>query len=107
MTEERKQHILTALVEELERQAGEDRRGHPRLNDRGSERLVGVEGDIDLIALATAIDARLGGDALEVEGDPAAPLPAGPPGPGASPKGAYAKADEGKTPDQLNASNDE
>jgi hypothetical protein len=83
MTEERKQQILTALVEELERQAGEDRRGHPRLNDRGSDRLVGVEGD------------------------PSASLPAGPPGPGASPKGAYAKADEGKTPDQLNASNDE
>jgi hypothetical protein len=49
-------------------------------------------GKIDPPALATVIDAALD----------AAPAATGP-----SPEGAYAKADEGRTPDELNASNDE
>ena len=67
--------------------------------------LRGTSGAIDPDALATAIDAALGGDTLE-----AGPAPArvdGSPGAGSSPKGAYADTDEGKTPDELNAANDE
>jgi hypothetical protein len=83
MSEERKQQILDAIKTELATSGGR----------------------MDPLALATAIDAALGGDTLE-----AGPSPAninGAPAPGSSPKGAYARSDEGKTPDELNASNDD
>ena len=54
-------------------------------------------GKIDPLALATAIDRALDADtgARSVAGAPA------------SPEGAYAGADEGRTPAELNASNDD
>lgn len=106
MSEERRQRILVALRSELDRQAGEERPGRPRLADR-SDRSLSVVGEVDLVALATAIDAALGADARPAATTAAGDLPGGPQGAGASPKGAYATVDEGRTPDQLNASNDE
>ena len=64
--DERKQKILAALADEIQRQAETD-----------------LE-QIDLVALAVAIDRALGGDGL-MPGDP---------------------IDDGKTPEELNASND-
>ncbi|MEO8882802.1 MAG: hypothetical protein ABI377_05220 [Devosia sp.] len=83
MSEERKQLILNAINIELARQGGE----------------------IDPMVLATAVDAALGADTLEAGSRPANTT--GAPGAGSSPKNAYANADEGKTPDELNAANDE
>jgi len=83
MSDERKQVILNAINIELARQ----------------------DGRIDSLALAAAIDAALGSDTLEAGAHPA--NTAGAPGAGSSPKGSYANADEGKTPDELNAANDE
>jgi len=91
MSEERKQRILAAIIGELERQSA-DRERAPA-------------GEIDAIALATAVDAALGADTLEAGANPA--NTAGAAGAGSSPKGAYLSFDEGKTPDELNASNDE
>jgi hypothetical protein len=62
-------------------------------------------GNVDPLALASAIEAALGADTLEAGRRPADTE--GPPGAGASPKGAYARVDEGRTPGQLNASNDD
>lgn len=83
MSDERKQLILETINTELRAQGG----------------------TLDPLALASAIDAALGADTLEA-GRRAADTD-GPPGPGSSPKGAYARADEGRTPGQLNASNDD
>jgi hypothetical protein len=83
MSQERKQIILNAINIELGRQ----------------------DGKIDSLVLATAIDAALGGDTLEAGSRSV--NTAGKPGAGSSPKGGYAGADEGKTPDELNAANDE
>jgi hypothetical protein len=76
-----------------------------RILDVINDALRGASGRVDAEALATAIDAALGADTLEA--GPAPADVAGPPGAGSSPKGAYFDADEGKTPDQLNAANDE
>jgi hypothetical protein len=105
VSEERKEQILDALVAELKRQAGEARAAAPSLSDGGGARRYRVNGEVDAIALATAIDAALGGDALEADPAPVRTAPAT--GAGSSPRGAYARADEGKTPEDLNASNDE
>jgi hypothetical protein len=105
MSEERKQQILTAMVAELERQATESGAPRPAPSTGDSARMVAVGNEIDVVALATAVDAALGADTLE-----AGPNPAdvnGAPTPGSSPKGAYVRFDEGKTPEELNASNDE
>jgi len=83
MGDDRKQLILDTINSELKTQGGQ----------------------VDPLALATAIDAALGADTLEA-GRRAADI-SGPPGAGASPKGAYARIDEGRTPGQLNASNDD
>jgi hypothetical protein len=86
MSAERQQRIVEALRAELARQS-----------EAG-----GASGKPDLLALATAVDAALGGDTLE-----AGPAPAdvkGPRGAGSSPKEA---AEQGLMPDQLDASNDE
>ena len=83
MSEERKQQILEAINRELEVQGGR----------------------IDPLSLAAAIDQALGADTLEDEQRPA--NTAGAAAPGSSPKGAYSRVDEGRTPDELNASNDD
>ena len=83
MSEERRQQILSAITAELARQAGQ----------------------LDTVALAAAIDRALGADTLQADPHPADI--AGPPGAGASPKGIYARVDEGRSPEQLNASNDD
>lgn len=83
MSDERKQRILETITAELKASGGR----------------------IDPLGLAAAIDAALGADTLEADGAPADTR--GPPGAGASPKGAYARIDEGRTPDELNASNDD
>ncbi len=64
--DERKQKILAALGEEIQRQAEADL------------------DEIDLVALAVAVDRALGGDGA-MPGDP---------------------VDDGKTPEELNAAND-
>jgi hypothetical protein len=102
MSAERQQLILRALRDELTRQAGEESEMPPRISGAVTDRLVAVDGQIDLIALATAIDAALGGDTLEA--GPSEADTKGPRGAGSSPKGA---ADQGLTPDELDASNDE
>ncbi|HVX81652.1 MAG TPA: hypothetical protein VHB23_09745 [Devosiaceae bacterium] len=82
MSEERKQRILDAINTELKAQGGV----------------------VNPLGLATAIDEALGADTLEAN------TVATPPeslGPGSSPKGVYARVDEGKTPAELNASNDD
>ena len=56
-------------------------------------------GAIDPAALAAEIATALA--------DPAPADLGGPPGAGASPKGAYARTDGGKVPAELNASNDD
>ena len=86
MSAERQQAILSALSAELARQAGVGGAAL-KLSGIASDRLVGIDGKVDVLALATAIDAALGGDTLD----------AGPP----------TDADEGLTPDELDASNDE
>lgn len=83
MSDERKQVVLNAINIELARQ----------------------DGKIDPLVLAAAIDAALGSDTLEAGSRPA--NTAGAPGAGSSPKGSYGTTDEGKTPDELNAANDE
>ena len=83
MSEERKQQILDAINAELKTQGG----------------------TLNPLALAAAIDIALGGDTLEAGPNPANTN--GLPGAGSSPKGAYVRFDEGKTPEELNASNDE
>ena len=55
--------------------------------------------------MAAAIDAALGADTLEATDRPADTK--GDAGAGSSPKGVYARTDEGRTPDELNASNDD
>ena len=55
-------------------------------------------GKADPLALATAIDRALDADTGAGSGVAGAP---------ASPEGAYAGADEGRTPAELNASNDD
>ena len=86
LSEERRQKILDAINAEVARQG------------RGNT-------SIDAATLAAAVDAALGGDTLEAGPNPADTK--GPAAPGSSPKGAYARTDEGKTPDQLDASNDD
>ncbi|HTJ57956.1 MAG TPA: hypothetical protein VL418_10380 [Devosiaceae bacterium] len=103
MSEERRQRILTALTRELDRQASADR--SDTAGQGGERRFVLNGGALDLVALATAIDAALGADTLEAGLNPANTN--GPEGAGSSPKGAYSAADEGKRPDELDASNDE
>lgn len=105
MSEERQETIAEALRNELARQAGDARPAAPRLAAGSAAQMAAITGEVDLTALAVAIDAALGADTL-------APAPrAVDPGMSgsahSSPKGLYARADEGKTPDQLNASNDE
>jgi hypothetical protein len=105
MSEERQETIVEALRNELRRQAAERRPAAPQIGPGSAAQMAAISGEVDLTALAVAIDAALGADTL----DPI-PQPAGrslPPGAGSSPKGAYAKADEGMTPDELDASNDE
>lgn len=89
MGEVRTERILAALAEELRRQAG------GRAPEAGS---MHFDGAINLVALAQAVDLALGGDPNDATAGGA---------PGASAKGAYRRADEGKTPDELNASNDD
>ena len=83
MSEERKQQILEAITVELKSSGGR----------------------VDPSALATAIDRALGADTLDAGRAPANTR--GAPGAGSSPKDAYTRADEGKTPEQLDASNDD
>jgi hypothetical protein len=87
VSEERKQQILNAINVELRTQGNA----------------------LDPVALAGAIDAALGGDALEAGANLAAGNAAmnGAVSAGSSPKGRYTSTDEGKTPDQLDASNDD
>lgn len=80
MADARKQQILAALTAELGRSGGK----------------------VDPLALATAIDR-----ALDTEPSEARPNAADAAGPGASAEGAYASTDEGRTPAELNASNDD
>ena len=51
------------------------------------------------------LNTKLGADTLEDEPRPA--NTAGAAAPGSSPKGAYSRVDEGRRPDELNASNDD
>jgi|GEM_PF-3199040 len=83
MSEERKQLILDTLTAELKASGGR----------------------VDPQALAAAIDDALGADTLEAGQRPADTR--GGALAGSSPKGAYAQVDEGRTPDELNASNDD
>ncbi len=103
MSEERRQAILLALRDELARQSREKSAVPPRISGPITDRLVAVDGQIDLVALAMAVDAAQGGDTLEA--GPAPADVAGPPGRGASPK--HPAAEQGLTPDELDASNDE
>ncbi len=91
MSAERQQAIVVALSAELARQA-----------KAGGGRLAEISGQLDLLALATAIDAALGGDTLEAAG--AAADTKGPAGSGSSPKDG---SDQWLATDQLDASNDE
>jgi hypothetical protein len=102
MSSDRQQQIVAALGAELERQANAGGATPLRLSGAGNDRLVSVSGQLDLLALATAIDGALGGDTLD-----AGPAPAnvkGPRGAGSSPKEA---ADQGLAPEELDASNDD
>jgi hypothetical protein len=83
MSQERMDTILEALVAELERQSGEARPDAPRLSGRFGDHACFIDGQVDLMALATAIEGALGGDAL-----------------GARP------VDEGRSPEDLTAEND-
>jgi hypothetical protein len=105
MSEERQETIVEALRNELRRQAEDARPAAPRLASGSAAQMTAINGEVDLTALAVAIDAALGADTLDPA--PRAPLGAPQTGVKASPRGVYARADEGKTPDQLNASNDE
>ena len=67
--------------------------------------MTAINGEVDLTALAVAIDAALGADTLDPA--PRAADRSASRGTGSNPNGAYARTDEGKTPDQLNASNDD
>ena len=76
-----------------------------RIADTITTELKNSGGRIDPLALAAAIDDALGADTLEA--DSVAADTKGPPGAGSSPKGVYSRIDEGKTPADLNASNDD
>lgn len=77
MSEARKRLILAAISAELQAQGGR----------------------VDPLGLATAIDRALEADTRGAGGKPADAA--------SSPKGAYILADEGRTPEELNASNDD
>jgi hypothetical protein len=87
MGEERKQQILEAIQAELASNGG----------------------NVDPAMLAAAIDRALGADTLEAGRNPDAARSAlhGAETAGSSPKGAYARADEGKTPEELDTGNDD
>jgi hypothetical protein len=91
MAGERRDQIMTGLRTALARQADAAPAADP-----ANDRFVVVSGRLDLVALADAVLAALGESA-----------PAGSGPPGRSARGAYAAADEGMTPDELDASNDE
>lgn len=91
MESERRDGIVAGLRAALARQAGAS-----PVADPANDRFIAVNGRLDLEALADAVLAALG---------EAAPARSGPPG--RSARGAYAVADEGMTPDELDASNDE
>jgi hypothetical protein len=91
MASAKRDGIVAGLRTALVRQAG----ANP-LADPVDDRFITVNGRLDLEALADAVLAALG---------EAAPARSGPPGKSA--RGAYAVADEGMTPDELDASNDE
>lgn len=103
MSEERKQRILTALLAELDAQSSEA--GKPQPAAPGDDHRYRISGEIDVIALATAVDAALGADTLEAGHNPADTT--GGEGAGSSPGGIEPRPDEGKRPEELNASNDE
>ena len=103
MSEERKQRILTALLAELDAQSSET--GKPQPAAQGDDHRYRISGEIDVIALATAVDAALGADTLEAGHNPADTT--GGEGAGSSPGGIEPRPDEGKRPEELNASNDE
>jgi hypothetical protein len=91
MGSERRDEIVAGLRAALVRQTGAGPTADP-----AEDRFVAVNGRLDLVALADAVLAALG---------EAAPARNGPPGKSA--RGVYAGADEGMTPDELDASNDE
>jgi len=91
MASERRDEIVAGLRAALVRQAGAT-----PVADPADDRFITVNGRLDLTTLADAVLAALG---------EAAPARSGPPGKSA--RGAYAIADEGMTPDELDASNDE
>jgi hypothetical protein len=95
MSQKRKEQILMAIARELDRQTTSARPDAGELSTPKEENRYLVTGEIDIVALAAAVDQAL--DAGEP--DPATAS--------ASPKGAYLRVDEGKKPDELNASNDE
>ena len=103
MSEERKQRILTALLAELDTQSFETGKPQPAAQD--NDHRYQIAGEIDVIALATAVDAALGADTLEAGHNPANTT--GGAGAGSSPGGVEPRPDEGKRPEELNASNDE
>jgi hypothetical protein len=92
MAGERRELILAALRAALVRQTGA-----APLADPADDRFLALNGRIDLPALADAVLAALG---------EAAPAASNAP-PGKSAEGVYVTADEGMTPDKLDASNDE
>jgi hypothetical protein len=83
MSQERRDTILEALLAELERQSGEARPNAPKLSGRFGDHAYAIDGQVDLLALATAIDGALGGDALTAR-----------------------PVDEGRSPEDLTAEND-
>jgi hypothetical protein len=91
MASAKRDGIVAGLRAALVRQAG----ANP-VADPADDRFIAVNGRLDLEALADAVLVALG---------EAAPARSGPPGKSA--RGAYAVADEGMTPDELDASNDE
>lgn len=84
------------LIREALRAALAQQQSGAPVSDPDNDRFVAVNGWIDLAALADAVRAALG------ESAPADDAP-----PGGSAEGAYARTDEGRTPDELDASNDE
>jgi hypothetical protein len=91
MGSERRDQIVAGLRAALARQAGAS-----PVTDAADDRFIAVNGRLDLAALADAVLTALG---------EAAPARSG--APGKSARGAYAVVNEGMTPDELDASNDE
>lgn len=84
MSEARRKLIVKVLGTELERQSREAGRDGPRLSGEFGDHVVFIEGQIDLGAMAATIDAALGGQAFAMH-----------------------EVEEGRTPEELNAGNDD